>query len=254
MLRSIVSTLPRNAARVALRNAPSAIRPLVPAYSTSFAKAMPAFGSSAAMRAYTSSVAPEIKRASVQCPAPHFTSTAVVDGEFKEISLTDYKGQYVVFFWYPMDFTFVCPTEIIAFSDRIEEFKQLNTAVIAASTDSEFSHLAWVNMPRKQGGLGEMKIPILADKTKKIAREYGVLLEDAGVALRGLFIIDPKGIVRQITINDLPVGRSVDETLRLVEAFQFTDKHGEVCPAGWQKGGKTIKPDVTKSKEYFSSA
>ncbi|KAH8548361.1 thioredoxin peroxidase 3 [Umbelopsis sp. PMI_123] len=254
MLRSIVSTLPRTAARVALRNAPVATKPLLPAYSSPIVRAIPAFGSNAAMRAYTSAVAPEIKRAAVQSPAPQFTSTAVVDGEFKEISLTDYRGQYVVFFWYPMDFTFVCPTEIIAFSDRIEEFKKLNTAVIAASTDSEFSHLAWINTPRKQGGLGEMKIPILADKTKKIAREYGVLLEDAGVALRGLFIIDPKGIVRQITINDLPVGRSVDETLRLVEAFQFTDKHGEVCPAGWQKGGKTIKPDVEKSKEYFSSA
>ncbi|KAG2176151.1 hypothetical protein INT43_005384 [Umbelopsis isabellina] len=167
---------------------------------------------------------------------------------------TSRLGQYVVFFWYPMDFTFVCPTEIIAFSDRIAEFKALNTAVIAASTDSEFSHLAWVNTPRKQGGLGEMKIPIIADKTKSIARDYGVLIEEAGVALRGLFIIDPKGTVRQITINDLPVGRSVDETLRLVEAFQFTDEHGEVCPAGWQKGDKTIKPDSKASKEYFESA
>ncbi|CAO3659174.1 unnamed protein product [Umbelopsis vinacea] len=192
--------------------------------------------------------------AQVQHLAPKFSAPAVVDGDFKDISLDDFKGQYVVFFWYPMDFTFVCPTEIIAFSDRIAEFKALNTAVIAASTDSEFSHLAWVNTPRKQGGLGEMKIPILADKTKKIARDYGVLIEDDGVALRGLFIIDPKGIVRQITINDLPVGRSVDETLRLVEAFQFTDEHGEVCPAGWQKGDKTIKPDSKSSLEYFNAA
>ncbi|KAF7725453.1 thioredoxin peroxidase Tpx1 [Apophysomyces ossiformis] len=191
--------------------------------------------------------------AQVQKPAPAFTAPAVVDGQFKDISLEDYKGKYVVFFWYPMDFTFVCPTEIIAFSDRIKEFQALDTAVIAASTDSEFSHLAWVNTERKQGGLGEMKIPLLADKTKKIARDYGVLIEDAGIALRGLFIIDPKGIVRQITINDLPVGRSVDEILRLVEAFKFTDEHGEVCPAGWQKGAKTIKPDVEKSKEYFNT-
>ncbi|KAG0169270.1 C-terminal domain of 1-Cys peroxiredoxin [Apophysomyces sp. BC1034] len=191
--------------------------------------------------------------AQVQKPAPEFTAPAVVNGEFKDISLSDYKGKYVVFFWYPMDFTFVCPTEIIAFSDRIKEFEALDTVVIGASTDSEFSHLAWINTERKQGGLGEMKIPLLADKTKKIARDYGVLIEEEGIALRGLFIIDPKGTVRQITINDLPVGRSVDETLRLVEAFKFTDEHGEVCPAGWQKGSKTIKPDVQKSKEYFST-
>jgi alkyl hydroperoxide reductase subunit AhpC len=117
----------------------------------------------------------------------------------------------------------------------------------------EFSHLAWINTPRKQGGLGEMKIPLVADKTKAIAKNYGVLLEDAGVALRGLFIIDPKGVLRQITINDLPVGRSVDEVLRLVKAFKFTDEHGEVCPAGWNQGDKTIKPSVKDSKEYFST-
>ncbi|KAI9316352.1 AhpC/TSA family protein [Dichotomocladium elegans] len=192
--------------------------------------------------------------AQVQKPAPEFTLPAVVNGEFKDVSLSDYKGKYVVFFWYPMDFTFVCPTEILAFSDRIKEFEALDTAVIAASCDSEFSHLAWINTPRKQGGLGEMNIPIVADKTKKVARDYGVLLEDAGVTLRGLFIIDPKGTVRQITINDLPVGRNVDEVLRLVEAFQFTDKHGEVCPAGWKKGSATIKPDVKESKAYFESA
>ncbi|KAG2222563.1 hypothetical protein INT45_002694 [Circinella minor] len=192
--------------------------------------------------------------AQVQKPAPAFTLPAVVDGEFKDVSLSDYKGKYVVFFWYPMDFTFVCPTEILAFSERVKEFEALDTAVIAASTDSEFSHLAWINTPRKQGGLGEMNIPIVADKTKKVARDYGVLIEDAGVALRGLFIIDPKGIVRQITINDLPVGRNVDEALRLVEAFKFTDVHGEVCPAGWQKGADTIKPEVKASKEYFEKA
>ncbi|KAI9273590.1 thioredoxin-like protein [Sporodiniella umbellata] len=191
--------------------------------------------------------------AQVQKQAPAFTAPAVAEGIFKDISLSDYKGQYVVFFWYPMDFTFVCPTEILAFSDRIEEFKALNTAVIGASTDSEFSHLAWINTPRKQGGLGEMNIPLLADKTKLIAKSYGVLIEGEGIALRGLFIIDPKGIVRQITINDLPVGRSVDEVLRLVEAFQFTDQHGEVCPANWTAGGKTIKPSVKDSKEYFGS-
>ncbi|CAH1380407.1 hypothetical protein MTP99_004398 [Tenebrio molitor] len=191
---------------------------------------------------------------SLQKPAPVFKGTAVVNGQFKEISLEDYKGQYVVLFFYPLDFTFVCPTEIIAFSDRVDEFKKINTAVIAASTDSHFSHLAWVNTPRKQGGLGQMNIPLLADKSFKASRDYGVLDEESGVTFRGLFIIDPKGTLRQITINDLPVGRSVDETLRLVQAFQYTDEHGEVCPANWAPGKKTMKPDPEGSKTYFQEA
>ncbi|KAK9880507.1 hypothetical protein WA026_011746 [Henosepilachna vigintioctopunctata] len=190
---------------------------------------------------------------SLQKPAPVFSGTAVVEGQFKDISLKDYKGQYVVLFFYPLDFTFVCPTEIIAFSDRFEEFKKINTAVVACSTDSHFSHLAWVNTPRKQGGLGPMKIPLLADKSCSISKNYGVLDEESGVPFRGLFIIDGKGTLRQITINDLPVGRSVDEVLRLVQAFQFTDEHGEVCPAGWTPGKKTMKPDVVESKDYFAN-
>lgn len=161
-------------------------------------------------------------------------------------------GKYVVFFFYPLDFTFVCPTEIIAFSDRAEEFKKLNCQVIGASVDSHFCHLAWINTPKKQGGLGPMNIPLVSDPKRTIAQDYGVLKADEGISFRGLFIIDDKGILRQITVNDLPVGRSVDETLRLVQAFQFTDKHGEVCPAGWKPGSDTIKPDVQKSKEYFS--
>ncbi|KAK2162023.1 hypothetical protein LSH36_106g04010, partial [Paralvinella palmiformis] len=184
-------------------------------------------------------------------PAPEFSGTAVVNGDFKNISLSDYKGKYVVFFFYPLDFTFVCPTEIIAFSDRVEEFRAINCEVVACSTDSHFSHLAWINTPRKQGGLGSMKIPLLADKTCEIAKVYGVLKEDEGIAFRGLFIIDDKGNLRQITVNDLPVGRSVDETLRLVQAFQFTDKHGEVCPAGWKPGKDTMKPDPKGSQSYF---
>ncbi|CAL8072437.1 unnamed protein product [Orchesella dallaii] len=187
----------------------------------------------------------------IQKPAPQFSGTGVVDGQFRDIRLTDYKGKYLVFFFYPLDFTFVCPTEIIAFSDRVDEFRKIGCEVIAASTDSHFSHLAWVNTPRRQGGLGKMEIPLLADKTGDIAKAYGVYKEDEGIAFRGLFIIDSKQNLRQITINDLPVGRSVDETLRLVQAFQFTDKHGEVCPAGWQPGKKTIKPTVDKSKEFF---
>ncbi|KAL1497976.1 hypothetical protein ABEB36_008852 [Hypothenemus hampei] len=189
----------------------------------------------------------------IQKPAPIFKGTAVVDGQFKEISLEDYKGKYVIIFFYPLDFTFVCPTEIIAFSDRIEEFKKINTAVVACSTDSHFSHLAWTNTSRLQGGLGPMSIPLLADKNLEISRAYGVLDEATGIDFRGLFIIDGKGILRQVTINDLPVGRSVDETIRLVQAFQFTDEHGEVCPAGWKPGTKTIKPSVEASKEFFSS-
>jgi len=187
-------------------------------------------------------------------PAPDFRGQAVINGAFKEIKLSDYKGKYVVLFFYPLDFTFVCPTEIIAFSDRAEEFRKIGVELIACSADSHFSHLAWTNVPRKQGGLGEMNIPLLADKSGKISREYGVFIEEDGIPFRGLFIIDPKGNLRQITINDLPVGRSVDETLRLVQAFQFTDEHGEVCPANWRPGKDTIKADVQKSKEYFNKA
>ncbi|XP_053649307.1 peroxiredoxin 2 isoform X1 [Cherax quadricarinatus] len=186
-------------------------------------------------------------------PAPVFKGTAVVDGSFKEISLEDYVGKYVVLFFYPLDFTFVCPTEIIAFSDRVEEFRNIGCEVVACSTDSHFSHLAWVNTPRKEGGLGAMNIPLLADKSLEISKAYGVLKEDEGIAFRGLFIIDGHQNLRQATINDLPVGRDVDETLRLVQAFQFVEEHGEVCPAGWKPGAKTMKADPTGSKEYFQS-
>jgi len=191
--------------------------------------------------------------ARIQKAAPQFKATAVTaDGEFKDVQLSDYKGKYLVFFFYPLDFTFVCPTEITAFSDRYEDFKAINCEVLACSVDSHFSHLAWTERPRKKGGLGPMKIPILSDLTKEISKKYGVLLEDQGVALRGLFIIDTNQVLRQITINDLPVGRSVDETLRLVQAFQFTDKHGEVCPAGWKPGKPTMVADPKQSQDYFS--
>uniref|UniRef100_A0A0N5ASQ4 thioredoxin-dependent peroxiredoxin n=1 Tax=Syphacia muris TaxID=451379 RepID=A0A0N5ASQ4_9BILA len=189
----------------------------------------------------------------IGAPAPAFTTEAVVNGKFKKISLSDYKGSWVVLFFYPLDFTFVCPTEIIAFSDRCAEFQKLNVQLLGASTDSTFSHLAWTEQPRNQGGLGKVNIPLLQDKTQVISRAYGVLKEDEGIAYRGLFIIDPKGNLRQITINDLPVGRSVDETLRLIQAFQFVDEHGEVCPAGWKPGSATIKPDVQKSKDFFKN-
>jgi len=189
-----------------------------------------------------------------QMKAPQFKGPAVVDGQFKDICLDDYKGKYLVLFFYPLDFTFVCPTEIIAFSDRVEEFRSMGCEVVACSTDSHFSHLAWCEKSRKAGGLGDMKIPLLADKSMAISRAYGVLKEDEGLSFRGLFIIDPKQTLRQITINDLPVGRDVDETIRLVQAFQFTDEHGEVCPAGWKPGKATMKADPKGSKTYFESA
>lgn len=149
--------------------------------------------------------------------------------------------------------TFVCPTEIIAFNDRAEEFRQRGCELLACSTDSQYSHLAWCNTSRKEGGIKGMKIPMLADTNHSISRDYGVLIEEEGIAYRGLFIIDGMGILRQITINDLPVGRSVDEALRLLDAFLFTDKHGEVCPANWKPGKETMVPSGEGVKKYLSS-
>lgn len=190
--------------------------------------------------------------AQIQKPAPTFKKTAVVDGVFEEISLEQFKGKWVLLAFIPLAFTFVCPTEIIAYSDAIKKFTEKDAEVLFASTDSEYSLLAWTNVARKDGGLGPINIPLLADTNHTLSKDYGVLLEEEGVALRGIFLIDPKGILRQITINDLPVGRSVEESLRLVEAFQFTEKYGEVCPANWQPGSESIKPGVASSKEYFS--
>jgi alkyl hydroperoxide reductase subunit AhpC len=182
--------------------------------------------------------------------APDFKGTAVVNKEFKEISLKDYKGKWLCLFFYPLDFTFVCPTEITAFSDRIEDFKKLGCEVVGASIDSQFSHLAWINTPRAQGGLGEIRYPLLADVNKEAARSYQVLT-DGGIALRGLFLISPEGNMEYQVVHNLGVGRSVDETLRVLEAFQYVAKHGEVCPANWKKGSDTIKPDPKGSQEYF---
>lgn len=187
----------------------------------------------------------------VQKPAPDFDSQAVQpDGSFKNVKLSGYRGKYVVLFFYPLDFTFVCPTEIIAFSDRIAEFEALNVQVIGVSVDSHFSHLAWRNTSRQEGGIGAIKYPLVADLNKKIAASYDVLL-DGGIALRGLFLIDKDGIVRHQVVNDLPLGRSIDEALRIVKALQFFEKNGEVCPANWQEGKRTIKPTVNDSKSFF---
>ncbi|XP_065359398.1 peroxiredoxin-2 [Calliphora vicina] len=190
-------------------------------------------------------------KAVISKTAPPFEGTAVVNKEIVKLSLSQFTGKYVVLLFYPLDFTFVCPTEIIAFSDRIKEFREINTEVIACSVDSHFTHLAWINTPRKEGGLGNVKIPLLSDLTHKISKDYGVYLDDLGHTLRGLFIIDQRGVLRQITMNDLPVGRSVDETIRLVQAFQYTDTHGEVCPAGWKPGADTIVPNPKEKTKYF---
>lgn len=188
--------------------------------------------------------------------APDFTAEAVIGSEFKSLKLSDYRGKWVVLFFYPLDFTFVCPTEIVEYDAKLDEFKKIGAEVIGVSIDSKFSHLAWKQKARKEGGIGDIKYPLVADITKQISRDFGVLIDsgdDAGVALRGTFIIDPKGIIRQATVNDLPVGRNIDEAIRLVKAFQFNEKHGEVCPANWTEGAKTMSPDVVKSKEYFSA-
>ena len=184
-------------------------------------------------------------------PAPEFTAQAVMpDGSFKEIKLSDYKGKYVILFFYPLDFTFVCPTEIIAFSVKMDEFKKRNTEVLGVSIDSHFSHLAWRNTDRKQGGLGDIQYPLVADVNKKITYDYGVMHE-AGIAFRGLFLIDTNGIVQHQLINNLPLGRNIDEALRMVDALQFHEKNGEVCPANWSEGSDGMKADPTGSKEYF---
>lgn len=196
--------------------------------------------------------------------APEWEANALMPyGTFKKLKSNmfygktdEYRGvvknnNYTVLFFYPLDWTFVCPTEIVAFSESIEKFKKLNCNVLGCSVDSEYSHLAWVEKERNKGGIGKINIPLLADIKKDIARDFNVLSDD-GVAFRGLFIIDPSGIIRHISINDLPVGRNIDEVLRLVEAFKHTDKHGTACPINWTSGGKTIEPDPVGSLEYFS--
>ncbi len=186
-------------------------------------------------------------------PAPEFKAQAVMpDGSFKEIQLSDYKGKYVILFFYPLDFTFVCPTEIIAFSTQIDDFKKRNTEVLGVSVDSHFSHLAWRNTDRKTGGLGQIDYALVADLDKKISEDYGVLA-DGGIAFRGLFLIDKDGIVQHMLVNNLPLGRNIDEALRMVDALQHHEQNGEVCPANWKKGADAMKPGPKESQEYFNS-
>ena len=189
----------------------------------------------------------------VQKEAPDFQAQAVMpDGSFQQVRLSEYRGKYVLLFFYPLDFTFVCPTEIIAFSDACGKFADKNVQILGVSVDSQYSHLAWRNTPRSQGGIGEVAYPLIADLDKGIAESYDVLLP-GGVALRGLFLIDKDGFVRHQVVNDLPLGRSVDEALRMVEALQFFEANGEVCPANWHEGARTIKPSPEASKEFFGA-
>lgn len=190
----------------------------------------------------------------IQRKAPDFTAEAVMpDGSIREISLRDYQGKYVVLFFYPLDWTFVCPTEIIAFSERIDEFRRRNAEVIGVSIDSVNCHLAWWNAPRSQGGLGRVSYPLVADLDKSISRQYGVLLDKPNVALRGTFILDKEHVVRIASVNDLPIGRSVDEVLRLLDALQHVEKYGEVCPANWEAGKPAMQATPEGVREYLTA-
>ena len=185
--------------------------------------------------------------------APDFTAAAVMpDNSINEnFSLSDYKGQTVVLFFYPLDFTFVCPSEIIAHHHRVAAFKERGVQVIGISIDSQFTHLAWRNTAINDGGIGQIDFPLVADTDQSIMAAYGVR-HPASVALRGSFLIDKEGVVRRQVVNDLPLGREVDEMLRLVDALQFHEEHGEVCPAGWNKGDDGMKADAAGVAEYLA--
>jgi peroxiredoxin (alkyl hydroperoxide reductase subunit C) len=200
--------------------------------------------------------------------APSFKATAVVNGEFEEdFSLDQYIGKkHVVFFFYPLDFTFVCPTEIIAFQDRITEFEQKNVAVVGCSVDSHFSHFAWLNTPRERGGIAGVEYPLVADASKTIATNFDVLageysyneadqLEFTGepVAYRGLFLIDKEGVVRHQVVNDMPLGRNIDEALRMVDALQYFEEKGEVCPANWEEGKEALEATKEGISNYLAN-
>ena len=185
--------------------------------------------------------------------APDFIATAVKEDKIiGQFSLASLKGKHVVLFFYPLDFTFVCPTELHAFSDKLEEFHKRGVEVVAVSVDSHYSHLAWLRIPRAKGGIEGVKYTIVSDLSKTISRDYDVLVEGVGIAFRGLFLIDKQGIVRHQVVNDLPLGRSVDEALRMVDALQYFEANGEVCPANWKKGEKSMKADQAGLEKFFS--
>ncbi len=184
--------------------------------------------------------------------APDFTADAVyADMSIAPFTLSKLRGQYVVLFFYPLDFTFVCPSEIIAFDRRLDEFKKRNCEVVSISIDSQFSHFAWKSTAPKLGGIGNVRFPMVADLTKEIARSYDVLVNDA-IAVRGLFLIDKAGIIQHATINNLSIGRNVDEVIRVLDALQFTEKYGDVCPANWHPGEEAMKPSAAGTAEYLA--
>ena len=185
-------------------------------------------------------------------PAPQFALEAVHDGDFKQLGVEDFRGRWLVLLFYPLDFTFVCPTELCAFSDRLGEFHALGAEVCGISVDSQYTHHAWTQKPRSEGGIRGLRFPLLSDLNRKAGSAFGVINED-GVALRALVVIDPDGIVQHATVNNLSVGRSVDETIRVLQACQFVRQNGEVCPADWKPGDETIQPDAYGARRYFAS-
>ncbi len=184
--------------------------------------------------------------------APEFVVKAVVKGKIEEFSLASIKGKYVLLFFYPLDFTFVCPTELHAFQDRLSEFEKKGVQVVGCSVDSCFAHTAWLKTPKKMGGIEGVQYPLLGDVSKSIARAYDVLKEDEGIAYRGLFLIDRQGIVRHQIVNDLALGRSVEEALRMIDALIFHENNGEVCPANWRAGQKSMKATSEGLIDYCS--
>ena len=186
--------------------------------------------------------------------APFFKTVAVFSGNFKDVNIDDYKGQYLVLFFYPLDFTFVCPTELHAFQERLEDFNRLGATVLACSIDSQFSHKAWLETPREKGGIKGVEYGLLSDVGGKIAKSYDVLNEEDGIAYRGLFLIDRDCIIRHQSINDLPLGRNIAETLRMLEALQHIELNGEVCPANWTTESKGIKATLESVGEYLQQS
>ena len=185
--------------------------------------------------------------------APDFTATAVMpDNSFnEEFKLSDMRGKYVLLFFYPLDFTFVCPSEILAFNSAVDQFKEKNCEVVGVSVDSQFSHLAWKNTAINNGGIGNVQFPLVADLDKSISENYGVLFGGA-IALRGLYLIDKEGVIRHQVVNDLPLGRSVSEAMRMLDAIQFTEEHGDVCPANWTKGDDAMEPTAEGVARYLT--
>lgn len=184
--------------------------------------------------------------------APDFKAKAVIGNRIVDFSISELKGKYVIFFFYPLDFTFVCPTELHAFQEKLSDFEQRNAQVVACSVDSHFSHLAWLQTPKSKGGIQGVAYPIVADLNKSIARDYDVLNHQEGIAYRGLFLINREGIVHHQVVNDLPLGRSVDEAIRMLDALIYFEKNGEVCPANWQNGKKSLKPTQEGLELYFA--